>query len=416
MKLIIDVSEHNGTIDWNVVKPQIDGAILRCGYGGDTTSQDDKQYARNVAECLRLKIPIGVYLFSYAVNAQQAIDEAQHVLRLVKGLHLQLPIYYDIEYSAYVGDLSSAVYTQIVNAFCDTIEKAGGYVGVYANTSYWNTKLQNVDGYTRWIAQWGSVVSYDKPYKLWQYSSDGQVNGSSARTDVNRWYDDFLTMVGNANNFTDGTSTPPVNPTPSDPDTTYHVGDSVEFNALYTSSTSSQKITNIAVRSGKITKVITNAPNPYLINNGTGWVNDGVITTGVTPNPAPTPTYAIGDRVAFNALYTSSTSSQKITNIAIMEGKITKIIKGAPNPYLINNGTGWVNESVIIKGSGAIDTLQVGDYVRVRQGAKDYTGGSLASFVYATTYKVMEVKGSRVVIGNGTAVTAAVHVSDLYQV
>ena len=71
--LIIDVSYHNGVINWERVKASgCAGAILRCGYGDDIASQDDKQWIRNLAECERLGIPVGVYLYSYATCDRQA--------------------------------------------------------------------------------------------------------------------------------------------------------------------------------------------------------------------------------------------------------------------------------------------------------------------------------------------------------
>ena len=85
-KFVIDVSQHQGTIDWNTVKDKIDGAILRCGYGDDITLQDDTQYARNLSECERLGIPYGVYLYSYATTEAQAKSELSHILRLIKGI------------------------------------------------------------------------------------------------------------------------------------------------------------------------------------------------------------------------------------------------------------------------------------------------------------------------------------------
>ena len=63
---IIDVSEHNGRIDWEQARKHIDGVIIRCGYGMDQTNQDDKYWKRNADECTRLGIPFGVYLYSYA--------------------------------------------------------------------------------------------------------------------------------------------------------------------------------------------------------------------------------------------------------------------------------------------------------------------------------------------------------------
>ncbi len=102
----IDVSAHQGTIDWDKVATQIEFAILRCGYGRDRTSQDDKYWAVNVAACQRLGIPFGVYLYSYAESDEQAASEAEHVLRLLEGVHPNLPVYLDLEDEETVGTLS----------------------------------------------------------------------------------------------------------------------------------------------------------------------------------------------------------------------------------------------------------------------------------------------------------------------
>lgn len=403
-KPIIDVSEHNGTINWESVKPQIDGAIIRCGYGGNVTSQDDTQYLRNVQECTRRKIPFGVYLFSYARSAAEAKDEAQHVLRLVKGWNLALPIYYDLERSSYVGDMSAELYTQIANAFCERIEAVGGYVGIYANLDYWNNKLMNVNSYSRWLAQWADAPTFDKKFMLWQYTSDGIINGSSERTDLNRYYGNFLTMAGKQNYF--GNTTP--TPDPGD-QLKYKVGEEVSFRALYRSSDAMVPITDIAIHKGKITKVIAKARNPYLINDGTGWVNDAVIVS--TQNPQR---YKIGDQVRFHALYVSSQATEAIKDIAIHQGRITKIVPDARNPYLINQNSGWVNNRVI---DGYVSNdLQLHDSVRVKENAPDYQGNPLAPFVYQTTYEVMEIKGDRVVIGKDHEITAAVNKNNLIQV
>ena len=405
-KPIIDVSQFNGTINWDAVKDQIDGVIIRCGFGGDIASQDDTQYVRNVEECTRLQIPFGVYLFSYARNAQEARGEADHVLRLVKGRKLSLPIYYDLEHSDYVGDLSPQLYTQIADAFCERIQAYGGFVGIYANLNYWQNKLMNVNAYTRWLAQWSEAPTFDREFKLWQYSNAGVITGSSPRTDVSRWYDDFLTMAGDRNDFSDDSNvTPP-------PKTKYQVGDQVRFSVLYTSSTATEPIREIAIHSGVITKVLPQARNPYLINDGSGWLNDAAIEdTTVTPQPIR---YQVGDTVNFDALFTSSTSTQAIRDILVHSGKITKIIADARNPYLINDGTGWVNDSVI--DGQAQTTLQVGDQVKVKAGAHDVNGTPLAPFVYQNTYTVMEINGNRVVIGKQNQVTAAVDRNNLIPV
>ena len=104
---LIDVSEHQGKIDWEKVKPQIDGAILRCGYGMDIERQDDTYFRRNADECTRLGIPFGVYLYSYADSVEKARSEAAHVLRLIEGYKLSYPVYLDLEENEQV-ELSSS--------------------------------------------------------------------------------------------------------------------------------------------------------------------------------------------------------------------------------------------------------------------------------------------------------------------
>ena len=69
-----------------LVKKHIDFAIIRCGYGSNLESQDDPYFKRNADECTRLKIPFGVYLYSYATNEREALSEAEHVLRLAKSI------------------------------------------------------------------------------------------------------------------------------------------------------------------------------------------------------------------------------------------------------------------------------------------------------------------------------------------
>lgn len=105
----VDVSYHNGTINWDKVKASdVDYAIIRCGYGQDFKSQDDKKWAENVRACVNKGIPFGVYLYSYATNTTKAASEAQHALRLLReqglaGTSLKFPVYYDMEDSSTLG-------------------------------------------------------------------------------------------------------------------------------------------------------------------------------------------------------------------------------------------------------------------------------------------------------------------------
>ena len=186
-KRIIDVSSWQGVIDWEKVKPHIDGAILRCGFGMDLEKQDDKQFKRNADECTRLGIPFGVYLYSYAKTNEQAKSEAAHVLRLICGYKLSYPVYLDLEEN---GTQIGAV--ERANIFGDIIEKAGYWCGVYASLHWWNNYLKGLERFTKWVAQYYIKCQYTgKHLDIWQYSSTGRIDGINGNVDMNECYRDF---------------------------------------------------------------------------------------------------------------------------------------------------------------------------------------------------------------------------------
>lgn len=187
-KILIDVSEHQGVIDWEKVMPHIDGAILRCGYGGDYEDQDDEQFKRNADECTRLGIPFGVYLYSYAKSIQGAQYEADHVLRLIKDYKLSYPVYLDLEQS---GTEYGAV--ERANVFGDIIEDAGYWCGIYANLNWWENYLKDgLERFTKWVAQYNRVCEYTGSHlDIWQYTDKGNLPGIKGNVDMNECYRDF---------------------------------------------------------------------------------------------------------------------------------------------------------------------------------------------------------------------------------
>jgi lysozyme len=186
-RILIDVSEHNDIIDWEKVKPQIDGAILRCGYGSDYPHQDDVMFKRNADECTRLGIPFGVYLYSYATTINGAKTEAAHVLRLIKDYKLSYPVYYDLEEP---GTQEGAVIRARV--FGDIIEKAGYWCGIYASLGWWENHLRGLERFTKWVAQWNNKCQYTgSNLDIWQYTDDGRIDGIDGHVDMNECYRDF---------------------------------------------------------------------------------------------------------------------------------------------------------------------------------------------------------------------------------
>ncbi|MCM1295622.1 MAG: hypothetical protein NC311_08765 [Muribaculaceae bacterium] len=193
-KFGIDVSEFQGVIDWERAKKGgVEFAILRCGFGQNIGKQDDKQFARNTSECERLGIPYGVYLYSYAVDTAKAKSEAEHVLRLVKGRELTYPVFYDLEDNETTAKCPKTVIGDMAEVFCNTIEKAGYKVGIYASTSWFNNILTDsrFDKWDKWVAQYYKECQYGKPYIGWQYSSTTKVDGISTNCDANYFYKDY---------------------------------------------------------------------------------------------------------------------------------------------------------------------------------------------------------------------------------
>ncbi len=182
----VDVSEHNGRIDWEAMRADgIDFAILRCGYGMDYTSQDDDYWEYNVSECERLDIPYGVYLYSYATSTSRASSEADHALRLLQGHNPQMPVFYDLEESSMASTSNRSLLASMAQTFCDTLTDAGYEAGVYANLNWWNNYLTDstFNYWERWVAQYNYRCDYSGAYATWQCTSSGSANGTRTSLD-----------------------------------------------------------------------------------------------------------------------------------------------------------------------------------------------------------------------------------------
>ncbi|WP_395151413.1 GH25 family lysozyme [uncultured Allofournierella sp.] len=187
----IDVSHHQGEVNWEAVKAAgIDFAVIRCGYGDDLVSQDDRQWHRNVSECERLGIPYGVYLYSYATDTNMAASEAAHTLRLLEGHNPDLPVFYDMEENRQLV-LGVAGLAELARTYCDTLVAAGYDVGVYASLNWWQYYLTDpvFENWYRWIAEWRSSCTYTGRYEMWQYTDCGTISGINGVVDMNYWYE-----------------------------------------------------------------------------------------------------------------------------------------------------------------------------------------------------------------------------------
>ena len=196
-KGVIDVSAWQGTIDWQAVKNSgVEGAIIRIAYGWDNGF--DNQALRNISECRRLGIPFGVYLYSYAYDANTGAAEGSSLVNLlqkagVSSSDLGYPVYYDLEKWTWAGHEvpnNPGTYNGIVNAWYSKLKSAGyTNLAVYSYTSYLNKELNssNIHSKTRWVAQYGSSMEYTAfptNDRGWQYTSKGRVNGISGTVDL----------------------------------------------------------------------------------------------------------------------------------------------------------------------------------------------------------------------------------------
>lgn len=187
-QLVVDVSHHNKTVDWETFAKTGAHAIIRCGYGDDVASQDDKQWERNISEVERLGIPHGVYFYSHATTQEQIYSEIRHAKRLLEGHELQYPVYFDSEEPGTEEFAAHAART-----FCAAMEGLGYWAGVYASDSWFRENLQGVDDYTKWVARYSEYpprIDCD----MWQFTSKGtfdSVPAANGGVDLSYCYRDF---------------------------------------------------------------------------------------------------------------------------------------------------------------------------------------------------------------------------------
>lgn len=193
----IDVSKHQGTINWDQVKadPSVQFAILRAGYGR-YESQVDAQWARNYAECKRLGIPVGAYWYSYATTPADAATEGQLFAKVLAGKQFEYPVYFDQE----DGSIPAAQRTACALAFFDALG-AAWYKGYYSYTAWMpsvdlGTIRQHCD--TVWLADYRTNPDQTIQRDMHQYTSSGTVAGIGGRVDCNRAYVDFSALIKRA--------------------------------------------------------------------------------------------------------------------------------------------------------------------------------------------------------------------------
>ena len=320
----IDISVWQGKMDF--AKAKAAGAefvMMRTGYGSALPNQIDKRFAENQAGATAVGLKRGYYHYGYAYDAAKAKGEAQFALSIIGGKDKGAPLAYDMEDSSLTSHGKAAL-TAAAVAFLKEVA-AAGYTPVLYSNLYWTSNFvdvsairQAVPGLKVWIAQYNSQCDYKGDYAMWQYTSQGngaQYGASSQYIDLNYLYEDIFTQGGNS-----GGSTAPAHK--------YKVGDHVIFSTCYEHNhdpiEKHKKASDYPRNHGTITRIANGTPNPYLLDNGLCWVNDGDIRG-----------YYTGEQS-----YTVR-SGDTLSGIAAKYGvSLAKLVSanGITNPHLIYTG------------------------------------------------------------------------------
>ncbi len=190
----VDVSEHKRDIDWQKVKAAgVDFAIIRVGgrliqSGG---LYEDKYVFQNIEGALAAGLKVGVYFFSQAITAEEGLEEAEFLLERIRGYDLAYPVVCDWEYlmgsSARTYGVEPADVTAGITAFCDRVAQEGYRPMVYFNAycGYIKMDLRQLTGYDFWYAEYEDKPDFRYHFQMWQYSSEGRVDGISGDVDMN---------------------------------------------------------------------------------------------------------------------------------------------------------------------------------------------------------------------------------------
>lgn len=199
MRKVIDLSQHNSfPTSWEMVKAEVDGVILRCGYRGygkSGTLVEDKKFRHFKKMCKLYQIPWGVYFFPTAVSISEAREESGFVANLIAGEDVSFPIFADSEKSHPLGlgrsdNLSKADRTTYLIEFLEGMKVYGYNAGVYASTSWFKDRLDDsrLLKYPHWVAQYAKKCTYSGNMDGWQFSSKESVTGIPGRVDMSEWY------------------------------------------------------------------------------------------------------------------------------------------------------------------------------------------------------------------------------------
>lgn len=198
---LIDISHHNGEIDFEKVKGSgIDGVIIRTGYGISSPRQRDRRFEEYYKGAKASGLYVGAYHYSYAKNSSEAVREAEFMLEIIKGKSFELPLYGDFEEQ---GKLSKEVCTDMIGAFCERLERSGAWAGIYSYDTFFRSNLSShiPKRFTVWAARVENIFPKcvaEEDVGIWQNSWKGKIGGISGNVDTDMCYRDFPGAIASA--------------------------------------------------------------------------------------------------------------------------------------------------------------------------------------------------------------------------
>jgi len=192
----IDVSEYNGSIDWQRVRDAgVEFVMLRVGgrgWGSEGIIFEDAMFRENLRGAKSAGLKVGAYFYSQAINAQEAEEEAEFVLSVLEGEELEYPIAFDWEKvdgisEARTHNIDPDILTECAVAFCDRIKEADYTPSLYAGSelAYYKYDLAQLSDVDIWYAFYNDTPGLYYNYMMWQYTSEGVVDGVSGSVDLN---------------------------------------------------------------------------------------------------------------------------------------------------------------------------------------------------------------------------------------
>jgi GH25 family lysozyme M1 (1,4-beta-N-acetylmuramidase) len=191
----IDVSYVQGDIDWEMVKSSgVDYAIIRCGgrgYGESGILYEDEKFEQNIQGAIDAGLDVGVYFYSQAISVEEAKEEAEYTLKLIKNYDIKYPVVFDWEHYEYedarTDDVDRETLTSIAKQYCSVVDKAGYTPVIYANRSilYFEYDLAALSDIELWLASYEDVPDFYYDFGMWQYSTDGTIDGIDGTVDLN---------------------------------------------------------------------------------------------------------------------------------------------------------------------------------------------------------------------------------------